>query len=104
VTEVWVTIAVLTVGTAAIRTAGPVLLGGRELPEALRGVIGLIAPALLAALVVVETIGAPEGGELELDARIAGVAAAAGAIAAGWSMLPVVATAALVTAALRLLF
>jgi hypothetical protein len=32
------------------------------------------------------------------------VAAAAGAIGAGWSMLPVVATAALVTAGLRLLF
>jgi branched-subunit amino acid transport protein len=102
--EVWITIAVLAVGTAAIRTAGPVLLGGRELPEALQGVIGLIAPALLAALVVVQTIGAPEGGELDLDARIAGVAAAAGAIGAGWSMLPVVGTAALVTAGLRLVF
>ena len=101
-TEVWVTIAVLAVGTAVIRTSGPILLGGRRLPEAVQGVIALIAPALLAALVVVQTLAAPEGGELELDARIAGVAAAAGAIAAGWSMLPVVATAALVTAALRL--
>jgi branched-subunit amino acid transport protein len=103
-TEVWVTIAVLAVGSAVIRTSGPVLLGGRDLPHALRGVIGLIAPALLSALVVVETIGAPEGGALELDARIAGVAAAAGAIAAGATMLPVVAVAALVAASLRLLF
>jgi branched-subunit amino acid transport protein len=104
VTEVWVTIAALAVGSAAIRVTGPILLGGRELPLAIRGVIGLIAPALLAALVVVETVGAPEGGALELDARIAGVGAAAGAIAAGASMLPVVATAALVTAAIRLVF
>jgi branched-subunit amino acid transport protein len=103
-TEVWVTIAALAVGSAAIRVTGPILLGGRELPVAIRGVIGLIAPALLAALVVVETVGAPEGGALELDARIAGVGAAAGAIAAGASMLPVVATAALVTAAIRLVF
>jgi branched-subunit amino acid transport protein len=104
VSEVWITIGVLAVGTAAIRVAGPILLGGRELPVAVQGVIALIAPALLAALVVVQTLAAPEGGELELDARIAGVAAAAGAIAAGWSMLPVVAVAALVTAGLRLAF
>jgi hypothetical protein len=103
-TEVCITIAVLAVGSAAIRVAGPMLLGGRELPVAIQGVIALIAPALLAALVVVQTLAAPEGGELELDARLGGVAAAAGAIAAGWSMLPVVATAALVTAALRLAF
>jgi branched-subunit amino acid transport protein len=103
-TAVWVTIAALAVGSAAIRVTGPILLGGRELPPAIRGVVGLIAPALLAALVVVETIGAPEGGAFELDARLAGVAAAAGAIAAGASMLPVVATAALVTAAVRLIF
>ena len=65
VTEVWVTIAVLAVATAAIRAAGPVLLGGRDLPAPLQGVIALIAPALLAALVVVETLGAAEGGALE---------------------------------------
>ena len=50
---------------------------------------------------MVETIGAPEGGSLEPDARIAGVAAAGGVIVAGGSMLPVVATAALVTALVR---
>ena len=77
-TEVWVTIAVLAVATAAIRAAGPVLLGGRELPAPLQGVIGLVAPALLAALVVVETVGAPEGGALDVDARVLGVGAAGG--------------------------
>jgi branched-subunit amino acid transport protein len=103
-TEVWVTIAVLAVVTAAIRASGPLLLGGRELPDRLRGVVGLIAPALLSALVVVETLAAPEGGALELDARIAGVAAAGAALAAGASTLPVVALAALVTAAIRAIF
>ena len=39
-----------------------------------RDVIVLLAPALLAALVVVET-SAPEGGELEIDERILGVGA-----------------------------
>jgi branched-subunit amino acid transport protein len=99
--DVWLTIGVLAVATAAIRASGPVLLGGRVMPERLQGVIALLAPALLAALVVVETVGAPEGGELELDARLAGVAAAAGVIVAGGSMLPVVAVAAIVTALVR---
>jgi branched-subunit amino acid transport protein len=102
--EAWVTIGILAVGTAAIRAAGPLLLGGRELPGRLRGVIALLAPALLAALVAVETFGAIEGGAYELDARVLGVGAAAVALAAGASTLPVVALAALVTALVRLAF
>jgi hypothetical protein len=104
VTEVWVTIGVLAVITAAIRAAGPLALGGRDLHPRLWGVISLIAPALLSALVVVETLSAPEGNALDIDARIFGVAAAGGALAAGVSTLPVVALAAVVTAAIRALF
>jgi branched-subunit amino acid transport protein len=102
-TEVWGTIAVLAVATAAIRAAGPMLLGGRALPGPVRSVISLLAPSLLAALVVVETLGDPAGGALELDARIAGVGAAAVAIGFGARMLPVVALAAIVTALTRAL-
>ena len=102
--EIWITIAVLAVATAAIRASGPVLLGGRELPARAQGVIALVAPALLAALIVVETVGAPEGGALELDARVLGVGAAAVALRFGASTLPVVALAALVTALARLVF
>ena len=103
-TEVWITIAVLTLAAALIRVSGPLLLGGRELPGAAQGIIALVAPALLAALVVVQTVGAPEGGSLEIDARIAGVAVAAVALRAGAHTLPVVAVAASATALLRLLF
>ncbi len=103
-TDVWVTIAVLSAATIAIRACGPVLLGGRDLPVQVQGVIALVAPALLAALVVVQTVGAPEGGAFEIDARIAGVAAAGGALAVGLSTLPVVALAAIVTAVLRAIF
>ena len=92
--EVWITIAVLTVATVAIRASGPVLLGGRDLPAPVLGVLSLIAPALLAALVVVETLSAPDGGSFELDARIAGVAAAGVALGMRLSALPVVAIAA----------
>ncbi|HLM31076.1 MAG TPA: AzlD domain-containing protein [Solirubrobacterales bacterium] len=100
--EVWVTIAVLAVATAVIRASGPLALGGRDIPARAAAVIAFIAPALLAALVVVETVGAPEGGALEVDARVLGVAAAGGALAVGLSTLPVVALAAVVTALARL--
>ena len=99
--EVWITIAALAVASALIRASGPVLLGAREMPGPLRGAIAVIAPALLAALVIVETLGAPEGGALEIDARLAGVGAAAGVLALRGSALPAVAAAAIVTAALR---
>ena len=102
-TEVWLTIAVLAVATAAIRICGPVLLGGRELPAPAMSVIALVAPALLAALIVVETLGAPEGNSFELDARIAGVGAAAIALRGGATVLPVVVLAAAVTALVRLI-
>ena len=102
-TEVWVTIGVLTVGTALIRASGPVLLGGRDVHPRLQGVIALLAPALLAALVVVETLSAPEGGELEVDERVLGVGAAALVLWRGGSALPAVAIAAVVTAVARAL-
>ena len=79
--------------TATIRASGPVLLGGRDLPAALRGVIGLIAPRTLGARRRADP-GVPEGGAIDLDARILGVAAAGGALALGASTLPVVALAA----------
>ena len=101
--DVWIVIITLTVATAAIKAAGPVLLGARDLPPRTQAVIGLIAPALLAALVVVETLGAPEGGAIEIDARIAGIGAAAIALRAGATMLPTVAIAAITVALLRLI-
>ena len=101
--DVWVTIAVLTVTTALTRAFGPALLGGRELPRRTTNVIVLIAPALLAALVVVQTFGVPEGGALEVDERVLGVGAAALVLAGGGSALPAVGVAAAVTALSRAL-
>ena len=56
-----------------------------------QGVIALVAPALLAALVVVETVGAPEGGSLDVDARVLGVGARRGRAPRRGRMLPAVA-------------
>jgi branched chain amino acid efflux pump len=79
VIAVWVTIVSLALATAALKLAGPLLLGGRPLPAGAMTVIELLASALLAALLVVETFG--KGRALTLDARALGVAFAALALA-----------------------
>jgi branched-subunit amino acid transport protein len=102
-TDVWITIGVLAVTTALQRAAGPALLGGRELPRRATDVIVLLAPALLAALVVVQTFGVPAGGALELDERVLGVGAAGLVLVRGGSALTAVGVAAAVTALARAL-
>ena len=67
-TGVWVTIAALALATAALKLAGPLALGGRPMPANVLNVVELLASALLAALVVVETFG--KGRSLTLDAQV----------------------------------
>jgi uncharacterized membrane protein len=99
----WLAIILLTVGTVAIKAVGPVALGGREPPPRAAAVIALVAPALLAALVVYETFVSEDGG-VELDARVVGVAAAALALVLRLPLLAVVGLAAVATAVIRALF
>ncbi len=96
----WVAIVAVTLASAAIKAAGPILVGGRELPPRVNAVIALLAPALLAALVVTETFG--DDGHLVLDERALGVGVAAVALALRAPVLLAVALAALVTALARL--
>lgn len=96
----WAVVLVVGVATIAIKGAGPVLLGGRQLPPSLTGVVELLAPALLAALIVVNAFGS--GRHLVLDARAAGLAAAGLAIVARAPLLAVVVIAATVAALVRL--
>lgn len=87
--------------TVAIKAVGPVALGGRRLPDRFTGVIALLAPALLAALVV--TAALADGDRLAIGADTAG--AAAGGLVA-WrteSIIGCVVVAAGVTAGLRAL-
>ena len=100
-TAVWVTVAVLSLATAALKIAGPLALGGRPLPARALTIVELLASALLAALVVVETFG--KGRSLTLDARALGVAFAAVALWRRAPMTVVVLGAAGVTAIARLL-
>jgi branched-subunit amino acid transport protein AzlD len=100
-TATWVTIALLAIGTVAIKATGPVALGGRDLPPRLSGVVARLAPSLLAALVVVETFARDQ--TLTVNASAAGLLAAALALAAKLPMVVVVLIAAGVTAGLRAL-
>jgi branched-subunit amino acid transport protein len=99
--SIWITIVLLAVGTVAIKATGPVILGDRELPPRLSGVVERLAPSLLAALIVVDTFGRDQA--LRIDETAAGLAAAALALAAKLPMVVVVLVAAAVTAGLRAL-
>ena len=100
-TDVWIVVAVVGVVTVLFKAAGPVFLGRRALPPRIKSVVELLAPVMLTALVVTQTVGGD--GELSIDARIPGVAAAAVAV---WRRVPLVgamAVAAVVTARVRAL-
>lgn len=99
--EAWVVVAAVGAGTIAIKAAGPVLLGGRPLPERIQAVVALLAPALLAALVATMTFGS--GQQLVMDARVIGVGVAAVALVLRAPVLAVVLVAAAAAAVARLL-
>jgi branched-subunit amino acid transport protein len=101
VSEVWIVIGVVAAATIALKAVGPVLLGGRPLPEHVTGIVELLAPALLAALVVTQVVGGDE--EIVLDARLVGLGAAVVAILLRAPLLVVVVTAAAATAVVRLI-
>jgi Branched-chain amino acid transport protein (AzlD) len=99
---VWITVAGLALGTAAVKAFGPVIFGGRDLHPLAARVIPLLAPALLAALVVIET-AAGHGHRVAIDARAGGLVAAGVALALRAPLVVVVVCAAIATALLRAL-
>jgi branched-subunit amino acid transport protein len=101
VTEVWIVVAVTGVATMLIKATGPVLLGGRELPPRLVEVVELLAPALLAALVVTQVFA--DDRDLLIDARVVGVGAAAVAVVARAPVIVTLVVAAATTAVVRAL-
>ena len=96
----WLVVMAVGIGTIAIKAAGPVLMGGRPLPERARGVVALLAPALLAALVATNTFAT--GQQLVADSRLIGVAVAALALLLRVPILAVVVLAAASAAIARL--
>lgn len=96
----WTVVVLVGLATIAIKALGPLLLGGRPLPPRVDRVVALLAPALLAALVAINTFAT--GQHLGVDARLVGVGAAAVAIRLKAPVLVVVVVAAVVTATVRI--
>jgi branched-subunit amino acid transport protein len=97
---VWLTIVASAAVSFAIKAAGPGIVGKRQLAPWARGIIALVAPALLAALVVVDVFGPRWSG---LDGPvIGGLAATAAAKLLRASLLPAVLVGVVTTALLRL--
>jgi branched-subunit amino acid transport protein len=97
----WLVIAVVGVATMVFKASGPVLLGRRELPPPVGSIVEVLAPAMLAALVVTQTVGGDR--ELVLDERLVGVAAGAVAVWLRAPLLVVMVVAAVAAALFRML-
>lgn len=98
----WTVVLLVGAFTVAFKAAGPVLLGGRELPARMTDAFELLAPALLAALVVTQAVGGKES--IVLDKRLVGVGVAAVAVWLRAPLIVVIVVAALATALARALF
>jgi len=96
----WVVIAVVGVVTMVFKASGPVMLGTRELPPRVASVVEVLAPAMLAALVVTQTVGGDH--EIVLDERVAGLAAGGIAVWLRAPLLAVMVVAAATAALIRL--
>ena len=71
----WTLLLALCAVSYALKAVGPLLAGGRELAPQVRRALDLVAVPLLAALIVVQTLG--DGHRLVIDARVAALAVAA---------------------------
>jgi branched-subunit amino acid transport protein len=93
----WTVLLALCAISYALKAVGPVLAGGRELGPQARRTLDLVPVPLLAALILVQTLGA--GHRLTIDARVPALAVAAVLV---WRRAPflVVVLAAAATAAL----
>jgi hypothetical protein len=97
----WIVVLLVGAFTISFKAVGPLLLVGRKLPAPLTSAFELLAPSLLAALVVTQSVGGKDG--IVLDARLVGLGAAVGAIWLRAPLIVVVLVAALATALARLL-
>jgi branched-subunit amino acid transport protein len=101
VSAVWITVLATGAGTVVLKAVGPVGVAGRELPPRIAQLLSMVGPAILAALVVTATFA--HGRSLVVDARLAGVAAAAVAILLRAPFWVVIVVGALATAVARMI-
>ena len=99
--DAWVVVLVVGAGTMLLKAVGPVGLAHRELPPRAERLLDLVAPAILAALVVTETFAS--GRSLVVDARLAGAGVAVLLVLARAPYWLIVICGALATAGVRAL-
>ena len=99
-TALWTAVLIVALAGWGMKAAGPVALGGRELPGRARDVIALLAPVLLAALLVTELAG-PRWSEVSWT-QLVGVGVVGAARALKAPILVAVAAGVVATALLRL--
>lgn len=71
----WTLLLALCAVSYGLKAAGPLLAGGRRLGPGVRRALDLVAVPLLAALVLVQTLG--DGHRIGIDARVPALAVAA---------------------------
>jgi branched-subunit amino acid transport protein len=98
-TTTWIVVLGASAGTLVLKGLAPALLGGRALPGRVAGAMALLAPAVLAALIVTNTFAT--GRDVVLDPRAAGLGAALVAILLRAPVLVVIVVAAATSALLR---
>jgi branched-subunit amino acid transport protein len=100
-TSAWIVVLAVGAGTVLFKATGPVFLGTRELPPRALALVEVLAPAMLAALVVTQAVGGDR--ELVVDgARLAGLAVAGVAVWLRAPLVVVMAAAAAAAALIRL--
>lgn len=100
--EVWLLVLGLTVTTALVKAAGPVFVGGRELPRPFMRVLSFAAAPLLTALVATSVLA--DGRHLTIGADTAGVLAGTVLLVLRVPLIVAAVVAVVVTATLRAVF
>jgi hypothetical protein len=101
VSAAWVAVVVVGAGTIALKATGPALVSRRALPPRAMALVAVLAPAVLAALVITQAFAHER--RLVLDARAAGLGAGAIAALLRAPLFAVIVVAAAATAAVRAL-
>jgi branched-subunit amino acid transport protein len=98
-TDAWLVVVVVGAATVLFKAAGPLFLARRSLPPRALSLVEVLAPVMLAALVVTQAVGGDR--ELVFDARLLGLGAGAVGVALRAPLLVVMVAAAATTALVR---
>jgi branched-subunit amino acid transport protein len=96
---IWAAVLGLAVASFALKALGPVMIGRRDVHPRVAAALDLLPIPMLAAIVLVGTVGS--GHHLVLDARLPGLAVAALLVWRGAPFLVVILAAAATTGLLR---